>query len=85
MTGAILRNEITLNDGAVEQGNFDSYLPLRIEDMPDVEVSIIASEEAPTGAGEPGVPPIGPVVANAIFSATGKMPTDLPLSKQGLV
>lgn len=83
--GAILRNEITLNDGEVEQGNFDSYLPLRIEDMPDVEVSIIASNEAPTGAGEPGVPPIGPVVANAIFSATGKMPTDLPLSKQGLV
>ena len=83
--GAILRNEITLNDGEVEQGNFDSYLPLRIEDMPDVEVSIIASQEAPTGAGEPGVPPIGPVVANAIFSATGKMPTDLPLSKQGLV
>ena len=83
--GAILRNEITLNDGEVEQGNFDSYLPLRIEDMPDVEVSIVASQEAPTGAGEPGVPPIGPVVANAIFSATGKMPTDLPLSKQGLV
>ncbi|MGI9414046.1 MAG: molybdopterin cofactor-binding domain-containing protein [Hyphomicrobiales bacterium] len=83
--GAVLRNEITLTDGQVDQGNFDSYEPLRMEDMPEVEVSIIASTEAPTGVGEPGTPPIGPVVANAIFQATGKMPTDLPLSKQGLV
>ena len=83
--GAILRNEITLTEGAVDQGNFDSYEPLRIEDMPDIEVHIVPSTEAPTGVGEPGTPPIGPAVANAIFAATGKMPTKLPLSQAGLV
>ena len=83
--GAILRNEITLTEGAVEQGNFDTYEPLRIEDMPDIEVHIVPSAEPPTGVGEPGTPPIGPAVANAIFAATGKMPTRLPLSQEGLV
>ncbi len=83
--GAILRNQITMTDGLVDQANFDTYEPLRISDMPDVEVAVIASAEAPTGAGEPGTPPIGPAVANAILAATGKAYTDLPLSKHGLV
>jgi isoquinoline 1-oxidoreductase beta subunit len=83
--GAIMRNAITLTDGEVDQANFDSYEPIRMEDMPDVEVHIVPSTQAPTGVGEPGVPPIGPAVANAIFAATGKMPTDLPLSRMGLV
>ncbi|MGI9435822.1 MAG: molybdopterin cofactor-binding domain-containing protein [Geminicoccaceae bacterium] len=83
--GAILRNEITLTEGEVDQGNFDTYEPLRIEDMPDIEVHIMPSAEPPTGVGEPGTPPIGPAVANAIFAATGKMPTRLPLSQEGLV
>lgn len=82
---AIMRNAITLTDGEVDQANFDSYEPIRMEDMPDVEVHIVPSTEAPTGVGEPGVPPIGPAVANAIFAATGKMPTELPLSRMGLV
>ncbi|MGI9434364.1 MAG: molybdopterin cofactor-binding domain-containing protein [Geminicoccaceae bacterium] len=83
--GAILRNEITLTEGEVDQGNFDGYEPLRIEDMPDIEVHIVPSTEPPTGVGEPGTPPIGPAVANAIFAATGNMPTRLPLSQEGLV
>ncbi len=83
--GAILRNEITLTEGAIDQGNFDSYEPLRIEDMPDIEVHIVPSAEPPTGVGEPGTPPIGPAVANAIFAMSGKMPTKLPLSHEGLV
>lgn len=83
--GAIMRNAITLTDGEVDQANFDTYEPLRMEDMPDVETHIVPSTEAPTGVGEPGVPLIGPAVANAIFAATGKMPTDLPLSRTGLV
>ncbi|MEM7045399.1 MAG: xanthine dehydrogenase family protein molybdopterin-binding subunit [Pseudomonadota bacterium] len=83
--GAILRNEITLTEGEVDQGNFDTYEPLRIEDMPDIEVHIVPSAEPPTGVGEPGTPPIGPAVANAIFAATGSMPTKLPLSQEGLV
>jgi len=82
--GAILRNAITLTDGTVDQDNFDSYAPIRIDEMPDIEVHIVPSAVAPTGVGEPGVPPIGPAVANAIFAATGKMPTELPLSRTGL-
>ncbi|WP_075217599.1 xanthine dehydrogenase family protein molybdopterin-binding subunit [Mongoliimonas terrestris] len=78
--GAILRNEITLTAGAVDQANFDSYEPLRLSDMPTVEVHIVPSMEAPTGVGEPGVPPIGPAVANAVFKATGRHPRRLPFS-----
>jgi isoquinoline 1-oxidoreductase beta subunit len=70
--GAALRNQITFAKGEVEQGNFDTYEPLRMSDMPKVEVHIVASTQAPTGVGEPGVPPIAPAVSNAIFAATGK-------------
>lgn len=82
--GHVLRNAITLTEGAVDQDNFDGYEPLRIDDMPDVEVHVVDSREPPTGVGEPGVPPIGPAVANAIFAATGTMPTELPLTRTGL-
>ncbi|MCV0429169.1 MAG: molybdopterin-dependent oxidoreductase [Roseibium sp.] len=83
--GAILRNQVTLVDGLVEETNFDTYEPLRISDMPEIEVHIVASNEAPTGIGEPGTPPIGPAVANAIAAAKGNWVTTLPLTKAGLV
>ncbi|WP_299818608.1 xanthine dehydrogenase family protein molybdopterin-binding subunit [uncultured Roseibium sp.] len=83
--GAILRNQVTLVDGVVEETNFDTYEPLRMSDMPEVEVHIVASNEPPTGIGEPGTPPIGPAVANAIAAAKGDWITSLPLSKAGLV
>jgi isoquinoline 1-oxidoreductase beta subunit len=83
--GAILRNEITLTDGEVDQANFDTYEPLRIDDMPDVEVHIVPSTEPPTGVGEPGTPPIGPAVANAVAAATGERIRSLPFKKHGLV
>jgi isoquinoline 1-oxidoreductase beta subunit len=78
---AILKGAITLKDGVVEQSNFDGYDVLRIEDMPKVEVHIVPSTAKPTGVGEPGVPPVGPAVANAIFALTGKPITVLPVSK----
>ncbi|MEM8839600.1 MAG: xanthine dehydrogenase family protein molybdopterin-binding subunit [Pseudomonadota bacterium] len=81
---AILREEVTLTDGEVDQSNYYDYLPLRITDMPDVEVHIVASSEAPTGVGEPGTPPIGPAVANAVYKATGQRVRDLPFAKHGL-
>ncbi|MHA7776126.1 xanthine dehydrogenase family protein molybdopterin-binding subunit [Roseibium sp. M-1] len=83
--GAILRNQVTLVDGVVEETNFDTYEPLRFSDMPEVEVHIVASNEHPTGIGEPGTPPIGPAVANAIAAAKGEWITTLPLAKAGLV
>jgi len=77
---AALYGEITLNEGKVEQGNFDTYQLLRIADMPKVEVHILPSTAAPTGIGEPGVPPLAPAVANAIASATGKYLRRLPFN-----
>jgi isoquinoline 1-oxidoreductase subunit beta len=54
---------------------------LRIEEMPKVEVHIVPSSEAPTGVEEPGVPPIGPAVANAVFAATGRRVRNLPFTR----
>ena len=78
---AILKGEITLKAGTVEQTNFDAYEVLHLDEMPQVEVHILQSKEGPTGVGEPGVPPIGPAVANAVFAATGKRIRVLPMSK----
>jgi isoquinoline 1-oxidoreductase subunit beta len=79
--GAILAEEITLTGGAVDQANYDTYTPLRINQMPKVEVHIVPSDANPTGAGEPGVPPIGPALANAVYAATKKRIRVLPFSK----
>jgi isoquinoline 1-oxidoreductase beta subunit len=79
--GAALYGAITLKDGRVEQDNFNSYRVLRMNEMPKVEVHILPSAEPPTGVGEPGVAPLGPAVANAIFAATGKRNYVLPFAK----
>ncbi|MFZ0736751.1 MAG: molybdopterin cofactor-binding domain-containing protein, partial [Candidatus Acidiferrales bacterium] len=76
---AALKDEITLKDGRVEQGNFDDYPMLRIFEAPEIEVYIVPSSENPTGVGEPGVPPAAPALANAIFAATGKHIRRLPI------
>ncbi|MFS8037850.1 molybdopterin cofactor-binding domain-containing protein [Xanthobacter sp. AM11] len=80
--GAALHGAITLDKGAVEQANFDTYVPLRMSEMPKVEVHMVASDAAPTGIGEPGVPPLAPAVANAIFAATGRPVHSLPFAGQ---
>jgi isoquinoline 1-oxidoreductase beta subunit len=82
---AVLHDEITLKEGRVEQGNFDSYAPLRINEMPKVEVYIVPSAAPPTGIGEPGVPPVAPAVANAIAAATGKRVHRLPIRSADLL
>jgi isoquinoline 1-oxidoreductase subunit beta len=75
---AALKNEITLKNGAIEQTNFDGYEPIRINEAPPIEVYIVPSDEDPSGMGEPGLPPIAPAVANAIFAASGKRLRRLP-------
>jgi isoquinoline 1-oxidoreductase beta subunit len=75
---AALHGRITLADGRVEQGNFNDYPVLRIDEMPQMSVHIVPSTAAPTGVGEPGTPPIAPAVANAIAAATGKLLRNLP-------
>jgi isoquinoline 1-oxidoreductase beta subunit len=79
--GAVMYGAITLKNGRVEQDNFNNYRVLRINEMPKVEVHIVPSAEPPTGVGEPGVAPIGPAVANAIFAATGARVHMLPFPK----
>jgi isoquinoline 1-oxidoreductase beta subunit len=69
---------ITLKDGVVEQGNFSEYTVARMPDMPHVDVFIVPSTEPPTGMGEPGLPPLAPAFANAIFKVTGKRLRKLP-------
>jgi isoquinoline 1-oxidoreductase beta subunit len=76
---AALYGTITFKDGKVEQSNFHDYQMLRMKDMPKVEVYIMPSQEALGGVGEPGVPPIAPAVANAVFVATGVRLRKLPM------
>jgi isoquinoline 1-oxidoreductase beta subunit len=76
---AALYGRISFKDGQVEQSNFHDYRMLRIGQMPQVEVHIVPSQEAPGGIGEPGTPPIAPAVANAMFAATGKRIRKLPI------
>lgn len=83
--GAALYGAITLKDGQVEQSNFNDYRVLRMNEMPKVEVYIVPSSEPPTGVGEPGVAPVGPAIANAVFAATGKRYYQFPFSKGGAV
>jgi isoquinoline 1-oxidoreductase beta subunit len=77
--GNALRAKITIEKGRVVQGNFDDYAPLRMEETPAVEVYAVASAEAPTGIGEPSVPPIAPALCNAIYAATKNRIRALPI------
>lgn len=79
--GAVLYNEVVLEEGRVRESNFHDYLPLRIYDMPKIEVHVVPSGEEPTGVGEPGVPPLGPALANAYFALTGHRLRRLPFHK----
>ena len=78
---AALYGEITFADGKVEQSNFHDYQILRMNEAPEIFVTIVNSGEQMGGAGEPGTPPIAPAVANAIFAATGKRVRKLPIAK----
>jgi isoquinoline 1-oxidoreductase beta subunit len=77
---AALYSQITFKDGKVEQSNFHDYRVLRMNEMPQVEVHLVTGGEKPTGVGEPGVPPVAPAVANALFTLTGKRARSLPLA-----
>ena len=81
---AVLYGNITLADGKVEQGNFDSYEMLRMDAMPTIEVHLVASTEPPGGTGEPGTASIGPAVVNAVHAATGKRLRSLPINTTAL-
>lgn len=77
--GAALFHEITVHDGSVAQRNFDDYPMVRMGDMPEIDVALLDSERAPSGAGEPPVVAVAPAIANAVFDLTGERLRRLPL------
>ena len=81
--GHIMRDEITFTDGEVDQYNFPDYEPLRIGDISQIDVHIVSSAEAPSGVGEPGTPPAGPALANAL-AVYGQRVTMLPMTANGV-
>jgi isoquinoline 1-oxidoreductase subunit beta len=81
--GAILSEEVSIDAGAATVSNYDGYRCLRMDQMPQVEVHMLASSASPTGIGECAVPPIGPAFANALFQATGVRLRNLPYQKAG--
>ncbi|MEX0343543.1 MAG: molybdopterin cofactor-binding domain-containing protein [Rhizobiaceae bacterium] len=82
--GHVMRSAITLTDGTVDQSNFHDYETLRIYDLSSIEVHIVQSTEPPTGVGEPGTPPAGPALANAIATSGLPMATHLPMIDHGI-
>jgi len=76
---AALYNELTFENGRIQQRNFHDYPMLRINETPEIEVHIVQNNEKPGGIGEPGVPCTAPAVGNAIFAATGKRVRKLPM------
>jgi isoquinoline 1-oxidoreductase beta subunit len=81
---AALHSSITIKNGKIQQTNFDNFPLLKMSDMPQVEVYIVESKEKCGGVGEPGLPPIAPAVANAIFYATNKRIRQLPIKPSDL-
>ena len=80
---AAMYGELELRDGAIVQSNFHDYRMLRIDETPEIEVVLINSGDVPIGgAGEPGLPPAAPALANAIFAASGERLRNLPIAKQ---
>jgi isoquinoline 1-oxidoreductase beta subunit len=77
---AALHGRIDIEDGVVRQGNFPAYPMLLLRSAPQVDTWIVSSERPPGGVGEPGVPPVAPAVANALFALTGKRHRSLPLT-----
>ena len=82
--GHIMRDQITLDGGVVVQQNFPDYEPLRMRDIKAIEVHIVMTNEAPTGIGEPGTPPAGPALANAIAASGRDLVTHLPMIENGV-
>ncbi|WP_320836928.1 xanthine dehydrogenase family protein molybdopterin-binding subunit [Zhongshania sp.] len=82
---SVLFGEILLEDGVVQQSNFDDYPVLRMHQTPIIETVIVNSGNSVGGVGEIGVPCVGPALANAIFAATGERIRELPLSRLNFI
>ena len=81
---AALYGAITFKNGRVQQGNFDDYQLIRLNEVPAIEVYIVEGKGSQGGVGEPGVPTVAPAVFNAVFAATGKRVRRLPVRTEDL-
>jgi len=79
----MMAQKITMENGRIQQSNFHDYSVLRMPSAPRVDIHFIQSDYAPTGLGEPALPPLAPAVGNAIFAATGRRVRKMPLSEAG--
>jgi isoquinoline 1-oxidoreductase subunit beta len=79
-----LFEKATLKDGGIEQTNFDTYTPLRMSQMPEVAVNVIANGEKATGVGEPAVTVVAPAIGNAVFNAVGARVRALPITAEAV-
>jgi isoquinoline 1-oxidoreductase beta subunit len=79
---AILHGQVTVEDGRIQQSNFNDYRVVRIDEMPVIEVHLVKNGEKPGGIGEPGTVVVQPAIANAVFAATGVQLTRMPLNRQ---
>ncbi|BBB95585.1 MULTISPECIES: xanthine dehydrogenase family protein molybdopterin-binding subunit [Bradyrhizobium] len=79
-----LFEKATLKDGGIEQTNFDSYTPLRMSQLPEVAVNVIANGEKATGVGEPAVTVVAPAIGNAVFNAVGARVRGLPITAEAV-
>jgi isoquinoline 1-oxidoreductase subunit beta len=75
---AALHGRVDIKDGAVQQNNFSNYPMLKLAQAPVVETHLVPSTLTPTGVGEPGLPPVAPALAAALFQLTGQRPRRLP-------
>jgi isoquinoline 1-oxidoreductase beta subunit len=76
---AALKEQVLFEKATVTQSNFEQYPILTFNELPEIEVYILPSHESPGGVGEPGLPPVAPAVANALYAATGKRLRKLPI------
>lgn len=79
-----LFEKATMKDGAIEQSNFDSYTPMRMSQIPEVALAVIANGEPATGVGEPAVTVVAPALANAIYNAVGARVRSLPITAEAV-
>jgi len=81
----ILSERLTLKNGAFEQSNYGDYLPIRLAQVPEIDVTIIQSDHHPSGVGEPASTVVAPAVANAIFNAVGARVRHMPISPEAVL